>query len=106
MSYIDKIVEKTVTNLVEKKVEKRTEELQRKSEQLIEAESAAARGKMANRVAHELRNPITVIGGFSRRMNERMPEHDANKNYLKVILSEVKVLENKISKIIRLDDEE
>jgi len=91
---------------LEKKVEQRTEELQRKSEQLIEAERAAARGKLANRVAHELRNPITVIGGFSRRMNERMPEHDPNRNYLKVILSEVEVLENKISKIIRLDDEE
>jgi GAF domain-containing protein len=91
---------------LERKVEQRTEELQRKSAQLIEAERSAERGKMANRVAHELRNPITVIGGFSRRINEKMTEDDVNKNYLKVILSEVEVLENKISEIIRLDDGE
>jgi GAF domain-containing protein len=90
---------------LERKVKKRTAELQRKSEQLVKAERAAARGRMANRVAHELRNSITVIGGFSRRINRSVPENDPNKNYLKVILSEVEVLENKISKIIRLDDD-
>jgi PAS domain S-box-containing protein len=90
---------------LEKRVQQRTEELKEKNGQLVEAERLAARGKVANRVAHELRNPLTVIGGFARRMDEKTPDDDPNKKYLKVILSETKVLENKVSQIIRFEDE-
>jgi PAS domain S-box-containing protein len=90
---------------LEKRVQERTEELKEKNGQLVEAERLAARGKVANRVAHELRNPLTVIGGFARRMDEKTPDDDPNKKYLKVILSEIKVLENKVSQIIRFEDE-
>jgi sigma-B regulation protein RsbU (phosphoserine phosphatase) len=91
---------------LERKVQERTEELKEKNEKLVETERLAARCKMANRVAHELRNPITVIGGFARRMEERMPDDVPNREYLKVILSEIEVLENKVSEIIRFDTEE
>jgi signal transduction histidine kinase len=91
---------------LELKVEERTEELRKKSEKLIEAERLAATGKMANRVAHELRNPLTVIGGFVRRMDEKTPDDDPHKRYLNIILKEVKVLENKVSEIIKLQDQE
>lgn len=90
---------------LEKRVRKRTKELKEKSEQLVQAERLAAQGKVANRVAHELRNPLTVIGGFARRLDEKTPDDDPNKKYLKVILSETKVLESKVSQIIRFEDE-
>ncbi len=90
---------------LEKKVEERTRELREKTEQLLEAERLATAGKMANRVAHELRNPLTVIGGFARRIYEKAPDDDPNKKYLKIVLGEVAVLENKVSEIIRIKDE-
>jgi len=90
---------------LEKRVQQRTEELKEKNGQLIEAERLAAQGKVANRVAHELRNPLTVIGGFARRMDAKTPDDDPNKKYLKVILSETKVLESKVSQIIRFEEE-
>ncbi len=38
------------------------EELQEKSRQLLDIERLAALGKIADRVAHELRNPLTESG--------------------------------------------
>jgi len=91
---------------LEKLVQERTEELKEKSKQLVKAERLAAQGMMANRIAHELRNPLTVIGGFARRMNEKIPEDDPSKKYLRIILSEIMVLESKVAEIIRIENEE
>jgi PAS domain S-box-containing protein len=85
---------------LEKRIQRRTEELRKKSEQLVRAERMAAIGRIANRVAHELRNPVTVIGGFARRLYERTPDDHPDKRYLEIILKEVTVLEKKISEIV------
>jgi len=90
---------------LEKIVSERTEELREKDKQLIEAERIAALGKIANRIAHELRNPLTVIGGFARRMFEKTPDDDPNKNYLRIMMKEVIVLENRVSEIIKIEDD-
>jgi len=90
---------------LERMVQEKTEELRDKNGQLIEAERLAALGKIANRVAHELRNPLTVVGGFARRVYEKMPDDDPNKRYLRIIMREVKVLEARISEIIKIEDE-
>ncbi len=91
---------------LEKKIQERTEELREKTEKLVQAERLAATGKIANRVAHELRNPLTVVGGFARRLNEKISDDDPNKRYLEIIQREVKVLETKVSEIIRLEEDE
>ena len=90
---------------LEKIVLQRTAELSEKNKQLIEAERIAALGKIANRIAHELRNPLTVIGGFVRRLYEKTPQDDAKKNYLRIMMEEVIVLENRLSEIIRIEDD-
>ncbi len=87
---------------LERKVENRTEELMEKNRQLGRAEKLAALGQMANRVAHELRNPLTAIGGFARRINEKTPDDDQNKKYLQMIVDRVITMENKISEIIKI----
>jgi signal transduction histidine kinase len=90
---------------LEKKVQERTRELQEQSEKLVEAERLAALGTMANRVAHELRNSITVVGGFARRVYEKTPDNDPNKKYLQMMVDEVKLLEHKVSKILRIEND-
>ncbi len=91
---------------LENKVQQKTKELENKSKKLIEAERLATLGKIANRVAHELRNPLTVIGGFVRRMENKLPDDDPNKEYLEIILSAVMVLESKLSEIIKIENSE
>jgi signal transduction histidine kinase len=91
---------------LEKKVQERTTELRDKSVQLVKAERLAAVGRMANRVAHELRNPLTVVGGFARRTYKKIPEDDPNRRYLGIIVDEVAGLERKVAQLIRTDNEE
>ena len=90
---------------LEEKVQERTKELKQKNKQLVEAERLAALGKMANRVAHELRNPLTAIGGFARRINENAPAGDPNKKYLQVIVENVITIESKVSEITRIQSQ-
>ena len=71
-------------------------------EKLVEEESSKTLEKMMDEVAHEIRNPLTSIGGFTRRIYERLPEGDPNKNYMKIVIGDVERLENMIKQIVRL----
>jgi transcriptional regulator with GAF, ATPase, and Fis domain len=87
---------------LEKKVQERTRKLEEKTKQLVEAERLAALGKMANMVADECRNSLTVIGGFSRRLYKKTPDDDPRKKDLGIIVKEVAALESKVSKIVKI----
>ena len=90
---------------LEEKVKKRTAELEEKSRRLVAAERLATLGQMSKKIAHELRNPLTVVGGLARRMNEKSANNEPDKEYLKIMVEEVKTLEDKISKIVKIGDE-
>ncbi len=91
---------------LEEKVRERTAQLEETHKRLLKIERHAAMGRMANRVAHELRNSLTVIGGFARRLSKKTPEDDPNRKYLEIIVKEVETLEKKVAKIIKLEPEE
>ncbi len=87
---------------LEKKVLERTRKLEEKTKQLVEAERLASLGKMANMVADECRNSLTVVGGFSRRLYKKTPDDDPRKQDLGIIVEEVAALESKVSKIVKI----
>jgi len=72
---------------------------------LTGAERLAAIGKITNRVAHDLRNPLTVVGGFARRINKKASADDPNKKYLQMIVDEVMTMESKLSEITRIQSQ-
>ena len=47
-------------------------ELLSTKEQLIQSEKLAALGEMSAEVAHEIKNPLVSIGGFARRLQNKM----------------------------------
>lgn len=72
------------------------EEQERKSKD----ERLTALDQMVEGVAHEIRNPVTAIGGFARRLHDRLPEGSPEKHYAEVILNESKRLEQMVKQIV------
>lgn len=72
------------------RTEREKEQLQA---QLAQAEKLAALGRFTANVAHEIRNPLTAIGGFARRLDKVISEQTKEKEYASFIISEVARLE-------------
>jgi signal transduction histidine kinase len=76
-------------------------EKHRLMDQLAEAEKLSALGRITANVADEIRNPLTSVGGFARRLQKKVTEGTKEKEYTEFIISEVtrmeKILRNVIS---------
>jgi signal transduction histidine kinase len=60
---------------------------------LVQQEKRAALGELSNSIAHEIKNPLTSIGGFARRLDRSIPEGVPEKRYAQTIIKEVARLE-------------
>jgi PAS domain S-box-containing protein len=69
-------------------------EKERLREQLAEAEKLSALGRITASVADEMRNPLTAVGGFARRLYRKIPDGATEKEYADFIISEVNRLES------------
>ena len=59
--------------------------------QLIQSERLADVGRLSALVAHEIRNPLTTIGGFARRLLKRADDEQARR-YASIIVDEAERL--------------
>jgi signal transduction histidine kinase len=73
---------------------------------LIEAEKLAAQGEMGTHLAHEIRNPLVSIGGFTQRLLKKMPEEDPLRRYAQVILEEVERLNKVLNNVLDFSRDE
>lgn len=71
-------------------------------EKKVAEEKTGALEKMMDQVAHEIRNPLTAIGGFARKVCGRLTEGDPNKIYMEMIIEDVAILESMIKQLIEL----
>ena len=69
-------------------------------ERLSQSEKLAALGRISANVAHELRNPLTSIGGFARRLLAGLREGSTEKEYAGFIVSEVVGLEKTLKDVL------
>ncbi|GEM_PF-250926 len=73
-------------------------ELKKLREKLALSERMAALGEVAAKVAHEIRNPLVSIGGFSRRLEKKLDGQ--YKEYASIITREVNRLEHILRDIL------
>ncbi len=73
-----------------------TKELKIAQERLIRTERLAALGKLSQGVAHEVRNPVTIIGGFARRLQTQFSDNDVIRDALEIILIQTQRLERMV----------
>ncbi len=89
---------------LEHKFELTALELKAAQEKLIRSERLAAMGHLIDGVAHEIRNPVMVIGGFARRIRETTQKDENLSHYADIIVDESERLEMLVQKVKELAD--
>jgi PAS domain S-box-containing protein len=79
---------------VEKQLEKK----------LLQSERLAAVGQAVAHVAHEIKNPLMIIGGFSQQLSKNLPDAKSRQK-IEMILDEVERLENLVRNVGDLSKE-
>ncbi|MDD5153287.1 MAG: ATP-binding protein [Desulfovibrionales bacterium] len=70
------------------------EALSRAYERNLQAERLATIGKGAAHIAHEIKNPLMLIGGFSRQVFESLEPENPNRKKLQIVTDEIRRLES------------
>jgi signal transduction histidine kinase/putative methionine-R-sulfoxide reductase with GAF domain len=71
-------------------------------DRLVQSEKLMALGEMAAKIAHEVKNPLTAIGGFARRIASPKPGRGTPpvERYARIILKEVERLERIVNETL------
>ena len=88
-----------------KELEGYIDELQSMQGKLVQGEKLSALGRLTADVAHEIRNPLTSIGGFARRLNKKLVTGTREKGYAEIIMSEVDRLERILRDVLMFSRE-
>ncbi|NPV73902.1 MAG: PAS domain S-box protein [Pelotomaculum sp.] len=75
--------------------------LQELENAVIKAERLAILGQLAAGMVHEIRNPLTVIGGFMQLL-QKLLDGNPKEKYIHIILAELKHVNNLISEFLQL----
>lgn len=69
-------------------VQESLDALERTRDLLVREEKLAALGRLSSAIAHEIRNPVTMIASSVRLMNERKPDDPVAGEMREIVLSE------------------
>jgi len=78
--------------------------LQEQQELIIRMEKLALLGKITSSIAHSIRNPLMIIGGFARSLLKNISEDDPKKESLETIVREARQLEDALSETLGYAD--
>jgi PAS domain S-box-containing protein len=81
-------------------LEKANQHFKESSERLLRVEKLSVMGEITSQVAHELRNPLTIIGGFANSILKKLDPSDANYEYIKIISQESQRVENILNNVL------
>ena len=96
-SYISSGLENALLNI---KLRDALRELGDAQRRLIEHEKLRSLGEMTANIAHEIKNPLVVIGGFTKRLAKKSHLDSSEAKYLDIITKEVARLESILNEVL------
>jgi two-component system sensor histidine kinase HydH len=75
-------------------------EIRRLQEKVRQSEKLAAIGKLAARVAHEVRNPLSSIRGFAQFLKQFLKERPKEREYAEMMVKEVDRINNVVTNLL------
>ncbi len=78
--------------------------LKEQQELILKMEKMALVGRITSSIAHSIRNPLMIIGGFARSLLKTVSATDQNREYLESIVHEAKQLEDVLEEVLSYAD--
>ena len=67
---------------------------------LVQAERLAAIGKAVSEVAHDMKTPLTIIGGFATLVSKKLSSEDPNQKRLGLVMQETERLDSMVKQML------
>jgi signal transduction histidine kinase len=96
-NYISSGLENTLLNT---RLRDAVRELGDAQKRLIEQEKFRSLGEMTANIAHEIKNPLVIIGGFTKRLARQVGLGRTENKYISIILNEVTRLESILNEVL------
>jgi signal transduction histidine kinase len=96
-TYVSSGLENALLNI---KLRDALKELSDAQRRLIEHEKLRSLGEMTANIAHEIKNPLVVIGGFTKRLAKKSHLDENEAKYIDIITKEVARLEALLTEIL------
>lgn len=78
--------------------------LQEQQELLVRMEKMALVGRITSSIAHSIRNPLMIIGGFARSILKSTPADDPKRTFIDSIVAEAHQMEEVLDEILTYSD--
>ncbi len=78
--------------------------LKEQQELIVRMENMALVGRITSSIAHSVRNPLMIIGGFARSILKSSPESDPKRTFIESIVAETRQLEGVLDEILNYSD--
>lgn len=78
--------------------------LREQQELIVRMEKMALVGKITSNIAHSIRNPLTIIGGFARTLIKNTPPEDGKRRYIESIVREARRLEEILQEVLNYSE--
>lgn len=78
--------------------------LKEQQELIVRMENMALVGRITSSIAHSVRNPLMIIGGFARSMLKNSPSSDPKRTFIESIVAETRQLEGVLDEILNYSD--